>query len=408
MTRSILVPLDGSHLSEQAIPFAHALAKAMDADVLFMRAVLTAAFSPSAARFNQDLREQGRRYLDQHIADARGLGLRADGHLWEDEAGYAILKMVETHDPAFIVMSTHGRSGLGRVVWGSVADYVLHHTPVPMVLIPRSIDVHWNDMQRPRFVVPLDGSALSEEALHTAEDLAHAFGGQIELIQAIEPNTWILEAGDPWASYSFEPTAFDLESQQTSSAGKYLDGIANHLNQKGVTASVSIIPGHPASVVRQAARDNHAAAIIMATHGRGGPSRLLMGSVTDAVVRTARVPVFVIRPAVVRQETTQSPPRTSTADRSLILSMSPAELDLTRIALRQLVNTRHAGVDLAQVRDLLAGVRRHDSALPHAGVDLAQASELLERMNQIQAPERIPGAPADDPMMAGSTEKPSR
>ena len=366
MTHKILVPLDGSPLSEQAIPYAEALAKHTDADLMFMRAVLTATLAPAVNTFNQMLREGGREYLDMHVAAARQLGLRAEGHLWEDEAGYSILKMVETRSLDLIVMSTHGRSGLGRVVWGSVADYVLRHTPVPMLLIPRDVEARWTDMTRPRFVVPLDGSAFAEEALPAAEELARVFNGEIELVEVVEPSVWLIDAGDPWASYSFEPSVLEIEHQQTETATHYLDKLATTLSEKGIPVSLTVATGRAPSVIRQAAREGQACAIVMATHGRGGPSRMLMGSVTDAVVRFARMPVLVVRPSAVRQAAEPTQPAMISAERNLALALTHSELDLMRTALQHVINNARGGGDLVP------------------------AFDLMDRLNQVHGPEPSP------------------
>lgn len=361
--RKILVPLDGSALSEQAIPYAEALARHADAELLFMRAVLTATPAPAANMFNQTLRESGRDYLDIHVAAARRQGLRAQGHLWEDEAGFAILKMVETSNPSFIVMSTHGRSGLGRVVWGSVADYVLRHSPIPTLLIPREVESPWTDMTRPRFVVPLDGSAFAEEALPAAQELARALHGEIELVEVVEPSVWLIDVGDPWSNYAFEPSALELEERRTETATHYLDALATRLTDLEIPVSITVATGRAPDVIRQATRDSQARAVVMATHGRGGPSRLLMGSVTDAVVRSARVPVLVVRPSAVRRVAGSTEPTAAPVERNISLALSHAELDLLRTALQQVINNAHGSGDLVP------------------------AFDLMDRLNQVHSPE---------------------
>lgn len=367
MVHRILVPLDGSPLSEQAVPYAQALATAAKADLIFMRAVLTAGQAGGAASFNQSLREEGRQYLDAHQVAARRAGLHAEGHVWEDEAGYSIRQMVEIHRPDLVVMSTHGRSGLGRVVWGSVADYVLHHTTVPILMIPRGVEGGWTNMSRPRFVVPLDGSSLAEEALPIAEELARAFTGEIVLVEAAEPSAW-LQGTDPWAAYSADFSLYELGLEQTEAAGRYLDSVANTLNQKGITASVTVQNDRAASAIRQAVRDHQARAIVMATHGRGGTTRLLMGSVTDAVVRSARVPVLVVRPVEARPESRAEEPVVREEQRNLVVSLTYPELELTRAALQQLVNNSHGEGQLVQVFDLLDRLNQvHGAKRPAVG-----------------------------------------
>lgn len=351
MVHSILVPLDGSQLSEQVIPYAQALAKATDAELVFMRAVLTVPLRfREAVTFNTDLRETANNYLERHVEATRKDGLKAQSQVWEDEAGSAIIQMVEGRHPDLIVMSTHGRGGLERVIWGSVTDHVLHHTNVPLLVVPRGTEVSWANVTRPHFLVPLDGSPLAEEALGTAEQLARAFNGEIDLVRAIEPNTWLID--DPWAISVYDQSMVDIERQQREQAGKYLDGLASALNAKGITASVTVVEGNAASVIRRVARDYQAHAVVMATHGRGGATRMLLGSVADSIVRSARLPVFIVRPAGARVPVAQ-PLTSETEERTLAIALSQPELRLIRAGLQHLANSSHDGKYLVDTFDLL-------------------------------------------------------
>jgi nucleotide-binding universal stress UspA family protein len=359
MFERILVPLDGSRFSEHALPFAYSLAKAAHARVLFVRAILTAGMAPGALSFNQELRHTAREYLDDHVERARLAGVAAEGHIWEDEAGFAILAMADATRPDLIVMSTHGRSGLGRVVWGSVADFLLHHSPVPMLLVPKGAEAAWIT-GRARFVVPLDGSALAEEALGPAEAMAAAFGGEIALVEAVEPSVWMIDAADPWASYSFDQSIYEMEAERSRAASRYLDDLAASLNSRGVTTSVMVAPGRATDVIRTAVRESQAQAIVMATHGRGGASRLLLGSVADSIVRSAHVPVLLVRPTAARVEPEREAWTQAEAERNVVVTLSQSDLDLTRSGLRHLVNGG-------------------------GGTDAAPALALLNRLNQIEA-----------------------
>lgn len=360
MLHSILVPLDGSRLSEKAIPYATSLAQAARADLIFIRAVLTLRVAPGMVTFDDRVKEQARNYLDGKVADATRMGLHAEGIVSEDEPGYAIQQIVATRRPDLMVISTHGRSGLARVVWGSVADYVLHHVSVPTFLIGQNVEPGWTAGKRPVFLVPLDGSALSFEALPIAEELAVAFHGEIALVEAIDSDTWLLSAVDPWGGYALtEPMVSGLETAETDAARHHLSTVAARLTAKGIPTTFLVQEGAAASVIRQAIKTYQAGAVVMATHGRDGATRLLLGSVTDAMVRTARVPVVVVRPQGILPPSPARRELTTDPEQTLLIPMTAPEVALTRTALQQLAQGGRDQPDQnLQAQDLLEKLDR--------------------------------------------------
>lgn len=297
MLRTILVPLDGSSLSERAVPYAQTLARAGGARLIFLRAVLTAGeFGSGALLYNSALRSQAQGYLAPLVDMANSMGLIAEAVVRGEEAGKAIAEVAKTYEADLMVMSTHGRGGLSRVVWGSVADRVLRLAPVPVLLIPHNAQMGWARPDPFRIILPLDGSVLAERAVEPARELATALGAGTVLVAAVDPIAW-LAGEDMWGPYRADADYAAMEQART-----YLDSIARIFADVGLDVRVQVAEGAAASVIRAAAREHQAGAIVMATHGRGGVTRLLMGSVTDTVLRTARVPVLVVRPAAVRVE----------------------------------------------------------------------------------------------------------
>lgn len=138
----ILVPLDGSELAEDALPFAQELARAFDAEILLLRVWAPSAYiiegypaGRSVVEFDEVAQAAVQEYLRRKNQELQSQGLRVK---WETEIGPTadgILQTVETHAASIIVMSTHGRSGLGRWVMGSVAERVLSASPVPVLLV---------------------------------------------------------------------------------------------------------------------------------------------------------------------------------------------------------------------------------------------------------------------------------
>lgn len=143
MYRTMLVAVDGSDLAEQALPHALQMAKCFNAQVHFVRVVMPfALLVPTAVEYdiNENYRRQAlaeaHSYLDQ--LEARydpELGGRVHTSVLEGVVVDSILDYADFHNIDLIVMATHGRSGIGRWVFGSVAERVLHAAKVPVVLV---------------------------------------------------------------------------------------------------------------------------------------------------------------------------------------------------------------------------------------------------------------------------------
>ncbi|MHB0912225.1 MAG: universal stress protein [Armatimonadota bacterium] len=140
-------------------------------------------------------------------------------------------------------------------------------------------------------LVPLDGSGLAEQALTHATELAKSLGAKVTLLYVLEPVGLHPEPGlmGPVLSYSF-----DMEDEEKS-AEEYLEHIEKRLQMDGVDASRYVLQGDPASVIVDFAAEKGIDLIAMSTHGRSGIRRWVYGSVADRVLRSARVPVLLIR-----------------------------------------------------------------------------------------------------------------
>ena len=150
MYRHILVALDGSPGAEQVLPHVEALASQFNADLFLLQAVtpperlLAAAMDPTTGAVSdpeplleaeEAEEEDAQRYL-QRLAARLGAGeLRVAFEAPEADAARAIVERAREHSTDLIAMTTHGRSGLGRLVFGSVAEAVLRHAPCPVLLV---------------------------------------------------------------------------------------------------------------------------------------------------------------------------------------------------------------------------------------------------------------------------------
>lgn len=210
-----------------------------------------------------------------------------DGPVPDALAGYASRNAIN-----LIVISSHSRGGFSRFSLGSVTDSLIRHTTIP-VLVVKPPASYLNPQVRNEFrriVVPLDGSALAEQILPAVVALARLEEAEITLlnVQSLRDPSPIRRADQPvaWAEANFAATK------------AYLCVIAEKLRRSGLTATCEIVIGDNAAeeIAEYAARER-ADLIAIATHGRGGLSRILRGSVADSVTRSARTSIFALHPS---------------------------------------------------------------------------------------------------------------
>jgi nucleotide-binding universal stress UspA family protein len=191
------------------------------------------------------------------------------------------------------VMATHGHGGLRRAWLGSVADYLVHHLQVPILLV-RPASAHRVGVHPTEVLVPLDGSPLAEEAIGPAVDLARSWGAGVSLLQIVEPFLLSTEPTFP-VPYTYDG---DLTNMTRDAAQDYLDDVVDRLREEGVRATgAAVIGWNTADAILEAAHPERVVMLAVATHGRGGLQRLMLGSVADKLIRGADVPVLVHRPA---------------------------------------------------------------------------------------------------------------
>jgi nucleotide-binding universal stress UspA family protein len=292
--RTVLVALDGSPLAERALPFARAIARGARARLVLVRAVplSPAAPGPGSAGAAQRARARGEAaaYLERIAPLVTGHGA-VEAAVLEGEPAAAILAHGRARGADLLVLATHGRSGLGRWLYGSVADAVLRQAATPVLLVPATSGAAWPDDRPGRVVVALDGSHEALAALSPARALAAALGARLLLLKVVEPPSGALYRG-PIREQLFHPgVALD-------GARRYLQGVAGTLLSGVEAVEVRAAVGPAAAAIAAVAREAHAGAVAMATHGRGGLARAALGSVATETLHRATVPLLLVRAGV--------------------------------------------------------------------------------------------------------------
>jgi nucleotide-binding universal stress UspA family protein len=283
MLNKILVPLDGSELAERGLTYATALAGATGAHVLLVRV----AFSHTLAGVDPRERQAGavreaEVYLQQIAAQLRERGFVCETVARYGHAAECITESARTRNADLIVMATHGRTGPGRWVLGSVAEAVVASSMVP-VLVQRAWQPLFGEAllnHTPKLIVPLDGSGFAEAALEPAAHLAEQLGARLILVRVGDTPSAVREALDYFPSVQAH--------------------VAEH--HPGVSIATDVRVGEPCVGIEEAVAYHEAALVVMATHGRGGPMRSILGSVAGKLLQVCDVPVVLIRPAPVEAD----------------------------------------------------------------------------------------------------------
>ena len=308
MFHEVLVPLDGSPHSEQALPLAGVIA-----DLAGSHLTLARVHSPIgrlARAANGSMRgapllagdqlaiDTARRYLE---GLARELAPELTGQsiattVLIGGVSSELLRHARATATDLVVMTTHGRGAVGRAWLGSVADRLVRRSRIPILLLrpgearpaPGAVPT-WDHV-----LVPLDGSELAAQILTPALALARLTRARVTLLRVVDRA--LLAFGYPPVPHGavLEPVSAAADE---AVAREYLDRTAAALRAEDLDVDTSIIAHpRPAEAILDAAETAGAGLIALSTRGFGGVSRALLGSVADKVLRAATVPVLVQRP----------------------------------------------------------------------------------------------------------------
>jgi nucleotide-binding universal stress UspA family protein len=245
-------------------------------------------------------------YLEGIATSSHFVGVGTEVEVRYGSAPATIFSAIETKNIDLIVMCSHGNTGLKRWVLGSVAQKVVRHSPVPVLVLrdhgTTTAGPH-PYIERPlRVLVPLDGSVIAKSALKPAAQLVAALAapgqGAIHLVRVVKPETMTLDATTK------EHMLHKAKTYLTSVTHHLREGIAAEL-KLAVSWSVALDTDVAAAIISVAENGEDAEGagvfggchfIALSTHGRGGLQRWAMGSVTERVLDGSRLPLLIVRP----------------------------------------------------------------------------------------------------------------
>jgi nucleotide-binding universal stress UspA family protein len=281
MLERILVPLDGSELADEILrPLTATLARASEVSLL---SVVASQDLPKDHAPGKNPLTLARQHLAARRDELVARGAQAHSRLTIGDAAAKILDFAREHMSTLIVMSTHGRSGASRIFRGSVAERVLRHSSVPVLLAnPKALEGR-DELKFKKILVPLDGSEMSSEVLPLVAELAKYHGSEVTLFYSVP----IAVTTEPWVVTA--PVMTLQEGQNV------LAPFETRL--PGVTVKRLAEMGDPASNILELVEREKIDLVAMTTHGRSGASRWFFGSVAESVIRHAACPLLVKRTA---------------------------------------------------------------------------------------------------------------
>jgi nucleotide-binding universal stress UspA family protein len=297
MYKTLLVPLDGSAFSERALPLATTLARAAGATITLIHCAWSKP-KPGEETNAAQQRAVGeaQTYLSGISSTLGPQNVRIETRAPFAAPAAGILAEIGHGAADLVIMCTHGRSGVGRVLYGSVAEAVLAKSPVPILLVLPTGPVP--DLATASgtssILVPLDGSTLAEASLPAALDMARALACSLQLLRVVVPNVGYYPdpmLGQPYISDAGEKVI----QEEMTEAETYLKQMSDRLAGQ-VTVHSLVRLGWPSESIVDEARASGAKLIAMATHGHTGLADLLMGNVALDVLRRSGLPLLLVRP----------------------------------------------------------------------------------------------------------------
>lgn len=317
MFERIVVPLDGSPRAEHALPVAAHIARASGGSMHVLQVVsppidYSGGLAPVPLMTEQSVEmemAESTSYLNTVAASQMLAGIKTTTEVLFGLPAQHILAAAESRMADLIVICSHGRTGFTRWVLGSVAHQLVHQSAVPVLVLRESESAsllsHLDAARSLCALVPLDGSPLAETALVPAAYLTAALAaparGALHLAQVVK----ILPATAQEGFVSeLNEEALQRARTYLATAGEHLQATVKDL-KLSITSSVELEADVASALVRLAEYGGEGKKsgevrrcdlIAISTHGRGGLERWVMGSVTERILNTTKLPMLIVRP----------------------------------------------------------------------------------------------------------------
>jgi hypothetical protein len=264
----LMVATDGSDYSESAIREAINLAKVCSSSLIAVSVVKTnIEFDSVLPQFVEKKEEEAIKHLESVKAQAKKEGVDCTTAVTLSEEPYQdIVDHASKNNVDMIIMGTHGKTGMKRLMMGSVTAKVIGHAPCNILVLPLNAKVECKNV-----LIATDGSKYSEAAASEALGIAKRCGSSLIVISVASSEAEIASAKDN------------------------VNKVSEAAEKEGVKTTSVVTKGKPYEAIIETAKQKKADFIVVGSHGRTGLARLLMGSVTERVIGHAEAAVLVVK-----------------------------------------------------------------------------------------------------------------
>jgi nucleotide-binding universal stress UspA family protein len=263
----LLLSADGSKFSEGAVREAIDLAKTCSSKLFAVSVVeVNPEFEATAPSLVEKMEKEARQYLESVKSRASKEGVDCEILVHEGEEPFQyIIDEAAKKQVEMIIMGRRGRTGLKRLMMGSVTAKVIGHAPCKVLVVPKDAKL---DLEK--ILVATDGSKYSEAASREAISIAKRSGGTLIVLSVAKKN------------------------ENLPAAKKSVDVVRKIAEKEGIKVETLTLKGTPYEVIIKTAEKKNADVIVIGSHGRTGIERVLMGSVTERVIGHADCAVMVV------------------------------------------------------------------------------------------------------------------
>lgn len=293
--KNILVPLDGSQLSESVLPLAILFAQQNHARLILFHVI--EQHPPDTVHGERHLTDQSEAsaYLEQ-VSQSFPAGLVVDRHV-HTSAEKDVAKSIVDHSRELgvdlIAMCAHGQSGLEKRIFGNIAQEVLNMGDVPVLLLSPEKEQRAESCSCKCILVPLDGDPDHEAGLDMAVELAQACNASLHLVMVIHEISTL--PGEQAASAVLLPTATSALLDMDCEQGElYLTGLVGKLLDQHISVTGEVQRGEPAKQIVRSAKEFQADLIVLGTHSKTAMDAFWSGSVTPKLATQTHLPLLLV------------------------------------------------------------------------------------------------------------------
>ena len=281
MYRTLLVPLDGSELAEQALPYVKEMAKGFHSDVTLL----------TVCSLGDPLKHVLVEYLERKADGLKVSNLKVTAVCIEGEPASSILDFAGKNKIEMVVISTHGKGGIGRWPLGSIATKVVQSSHIPVFLV-RSSPQAETAVKLKKIAAALDGSRFAEAIIPHVKAFATSLGSKVVLLEVLEP-VKVPQMGtfEDWGKVER-----DIFAKLEREAGRYLEKRKATLQSKDIEVTTKLLQGKPADAILQYVVEAGIDLVALTTHGFSGITKWAYGSVASRIIEASPKPILLVRP----------------------------------------------------------------------------------------------------------------